>query len=193
MATIILPYGTSHVRFDELADLIASALHPLGEDATVSDEFAYGGALNNLDAELKQAVKAGALAVKDPLTLGPHTFPIGAALLSSLVRVDDLIAFVSNRGIDVVVTPAKSVEAESVITPKPVQRSAAQDAAILQAIISAGYDPLSIPKNPPGKSGVKAKIRAELVGRNDLFPKTGVQFDKAWERLRAFNQIVDRA
>lgn len=77
------------------------------------------------------------------------------------------------------------------VTKIPFQRSAAQDDAILAAIRARGYDPKSLPKNPPGKSGVKASVRSELVGKNPLFQTTGHQFKKAWERLRDRGEIAD--
>lgn len=71
---------------------------------------------------------------------------------------------------------------------KPLQRGAAQDATILAAIRQAGYDPLALPKNEPGKSGVKLEIRNVLKG-NSLFVGSTV-FDKAWVRLKVNGDIV---
>lgn len=71
---------------------------------------------------------------------------------------------------------------------KPLQRTAAQDSAILCEIEKRGYDPLALPKNPPGKPGAKAAIRAAL-SENSLFTG-GTVFDKAWERLTARAEIV---
>lgn len=102
MKTIKLAPGTEYVRFDELPHLIAHALHPLYDDSSELAQFTYGGARINLEAELKQAVRDGTLPVKDPLTLGPHPLPIGAALAASLVRVADLRAFIADRDIEVV-------------------------------------------------------------------------------------------
>ena len=73
----------------------------------------------------------------------------------------------------------------------PVQRSAAQEAAIIATIRSAGHDPLTLPVNEPGKPGVKAVIRKAL-NSDSLFVGTKV-FDKAWERLRRQGDIADRA
>lgn len=111
MKSIVLPAGTEHVQFGELAHLIAIALHPLGDNPTDSEMMAYGGARINLDAELLQAVKVGTLSVKDPLTLGPHTFPVGDALRRSRVMVDDLRQFVAGR---------LSVEIAQTAAPVPV-------------------------------------------------------------------------
>ncbi len=73
---------------------------------------------------------------------------------------------------------------------EPVQRSSAQGAAILDAIRKAGHEPRSLPNRDAGKRGIKALVRNELVGKHKLFPKDGRQFDKAWERLRAFGEIA---
>ena len=96
---LALPSGQTHVQFGELADLIADALWP--DMGTNDTRMTYGCTRVNLDAELVRAVKAGTLQVKDPLTFGPHTFPVGHALLSALVTVDDLREFVAGRGLTV--------------------------------------------------------------------------------------------
>ena len=99
MKSIVLPAGTEHVLFGDLAHLIADALWP---DAGANDDrMTYACAHMNLEGELARAVKSGALPVKDPLTLGPHTFPIGAALKRALVTVDDLREFVAGRSLSV--------------------------------------------------------------------------------------------
>lgn len=74
---------------------------------------------------------------------------------------------------------------------KPVQRFAAQDAAVLEAIREHGHDPLGLPPNEPGKPGVKAAMRQALTG-TPLFPKNSTVFDKAWDRLRASKEIADK-
>ena len=75
---------------------------------------------------------------------------------------------------------------------KRVLASDLQDAAILGAIREAGYDPMALPRNPPGKPGIKAAIRKALVGVNGApFPKFGKQFDKSWDRLRERGEITD--
>lgn len=87
----------------------------------------------------------------------------------------------------------KPVTSAAVSTPpeqtKPVQRGAAQDAEVLRAIRSAGYDPTKMPKPVQGRSGVKAEVRKALVGHSPLFPTGGTQFKKAWERLTEFGDI----
>lgn len=70
----------------------------------------------------------------------------------------------------------------------PVQRTAAQDAAILSTLAALNINPLAIAKNKAGKPGIKAKVRTALDG-NSLFVGATV-FDKAWERLSARGDIV---
>lgn len=77
---------------------------------------------------------------------------------------------------------------EAAIPQEPVQRRHAQDAAILGEIRKQGYDPLALPKNPPGKKGVKHGIRSAIDGKG-LF-KGGTIFKRAWERLTANSEIV---
>ncbi|MDP1633156.1 MAG: hypothetical protein Q8L69_00570 [Gallionellaceae bacterium] len=124
MKSIVLPAGTEHVQFGELVHLIADALWPDAgpDDDSMTNTFAY----INLDAELARAVDSGALPVKDPLTLGPHTYPVGYALKTALVTVDDLQRFVSDRGLSVIVetpetqaadAPAEKVEAGADTSP----------------------------------------------------------------------------
>jgi len=116
--TITLP--ADHVEFSEVAHLIASALYPLCEDSTDGEMFTHGCARINLEAELIKAVKAGTLPVKDPLTFGPHTFPMGHALQTSLVAANDLRDFLAGRGLVVEVAESQ---------PAPVAVGALDDEA----------------------------------------------------------------
>ena len=86
---------------------------------------------------------------------------------------------------------AKAQDAAPVAHPRaPLQRSAAQDLAVLSAICDAGYSPLALPVNTPGKPGVKSVIRKALDG-NNLFTTAKI-FDKTWERLRERGDIADK-
>jgi len=87
--------------------------------------------------------------------------------------------------------PSVGLNSRNKVSEKPLQRSAAQDAAILAAIRDAGYDPVTLPVNEPGKPGLKAKIRQTMTA-NTIFVGTKV-FDRAWERLRQRGDIADRA
>lgn len=104
---------------------------------------------------------------------------IGAAV----VPLSDLIS----PALGVAVGASGGVEPDKA-GPPPLQRTAAQDSAILCEIEKLGYDPLALPKNLPGKAGVKAAIRTAL-SKNPLFAG-GTVFDKAWERLTARADIA---
>ena len=90
----------------------------------------------------------------------------------------------------VAVGASGGVEPSKAGSARPLQRTAAQDSAILCEIEKQGYDPLALPKNLPGKPGVKAAIRAAL-SENSLFTG-GTVFNKAWERLTARADIAIR-
>jgi hypothetical protein len=79
------------------------------------------------------------------------------------------------------------------VEPEPMQRSRAQESAILDAIRGAGQVPKSLPKNSSGRPGVKAEIRTQVTKEYPgLFPANSTVFDKAWDRLRSFGDIADR-
>jgi hypothetical protein len=89
------------VRFSELAHMMAKAIHP-GDDELMS----YAAARINLETELKQAVKDGALTVRNAAGLGRHTFPHGDALQRAvLIPSLDLGPFLNARGIELRLTP----------------------------------------------------------------------------------------
>lgn len=69
----------------------------------------------------------------------------------------------------------------------PVQRSSAQDAAILTALKASGHAPRAIPRAAAGKAGVKAEIR-KILGSGGMWSGSTV-FDKAWERLSKSGEI----
>lgn len=180
--TLRLPTGTTHVRFDELASLIADALWPsLGSQ---DSRLHYGGARTNLEDELRRAVEGKQLRVLDPLTLGDHTYPRGRALQASMVDVDDLRSWLqsSRRMVVEVVAPAQSQP-----SPKPLQRQKAQQLAILQKLRELGYEPEALPKARSGKSSAaKQAVKAALGYTQDVM-------NKAWQKLRSDGQIKDES
>ena len=119
MKTIHLPAETFHIPFEELAHLIADALWP--ETGPDDPRWDYGCSRVGLDSELERAVKNGTLPVKSPLTFGPHTYPVGNALLSAVVTVDDLRGFVAERGLSVIV----GAPAQSAAEPAPLATESA--------------------------------------------------------------------
>lgn len=77
--------------------------------------------------------------------------------------------------------PTAPQQGGRVDSPKPVQRQAAQEQAILAAIQQLGAAPLKLIRPPSGKSGIKARVCRALHGE-PLFVGTTV-FTRAWERL----------
>lgn len=94
----------------------------------------------------------------------------------------------ANQKVDQITEPTNRGEPVATIAAKPLQRRAAQDAAILAAIKAVDLDHMALPKNPAGKPGVKAAIR-DAVKNNPLFTG-GTVFDKAWERLHKQGDIA---
>jgi hypothetical protein len=105
-----LPEGTKHVLFGDLQHLIANAVWPHSEEYDPKRDLAYAAACVNLEDELPRAVTEGRLTVRDPLTLGPHTFPIGEALQRAVVLLPDLRQFLAPRGIGIRLDPLCPVE-----------------------------------------------------------------------------------
>lgn len=100
MKSIIFPAGTPrYVLYADIAHLIADALWP--ETGPDDERLDYAFSRVNLDDELKNAVTSGKLPVRNPLTLGPHTYPVGNALETAVVDIDDLREFVAERGLAV--------------------------------------------------------------------------------------------
>lgn len=181
--SIQLPVGTDYVRYDELAHLIADALWP--DTGPADDRWNYGGARVSLDAELKTAVRAGALELKDPLTFGPHTFPVGNALNSALLAVSDLRALVAGRGLSVEVG---STTGTSLADVKPIPKQRLQEDWIINTLTENSFDPANLPDRVPGKTGAKHAVQKLALQNKALF--SDKSFSLAWERLRSDGRIV---
>lgn len=77
-------------------------------------------------------------------------------------------------------TPESNERPSSAAKPLPAQRF--QEQEILRVIKELGYDPKGLPKDSPGRNGVKAEVRARLNF-------TTLVFNKAWERLSSARDI----
>jgi hypothetical protein len=71
-------------------------------------------------------------------------------------------------------------QAEPVPAPRPVQRTAAQDAELLHALRAAGYDPANLPTPPAGKP-----CPAKAAARRACTTMSAAVFNKAWQRMRS--------
>lgn len=142
MNEIRLPAGTLHVRFDELAELLACALHPdAGDDADNLD--AALAQINYEGGALRRAVESGELVVKNPLTRLPLSFTLGHALNRGVVMIADLQAFASGLGLSVIVgAPEQAAPAHSPAEPAPVVAENARDAPETEWHLMATADEL---------------------------------------------------
>ena len=86
--------GFRPLKFRDLPRLIASALH--------DGEYARAAAEITINAQLEARVDAGTFIVRNPLDLGPHTFPLGAQLKSAVIFPWELRPLCEERGIELV-------------------------------------------------------------------------------------------
>jgi hypothetical protein len=142
-----------------------------------------------------KAWKDDKLPIRDPSHNGPVSGARSINASSDLLSLHDINSWLTSEGMGYqfpqVTQPL--VGSESGSSPRaatPIQRAAAQNAAILDAIKANKLEAHSLPKGKPGKSGVKALIRAAVAPKS-LFQ--GKVFDKAWERLRSSGEIKDAA
>jgi hypothetical protein len=98
------------IAFDDFQRCLARAL----SDGQPQSELLFVAILEDLPKELEADVFAGKLPVKNPLTFGPETFPIGSALHTSRVMVRDIPDYVKERGVTVAVMPEVTQQAHVV-------------------------------------------------------------------------------
>jgi hypothetical protein len=108
---------------------------------------------------------------------------------ASLVKISDVDIWLEVEGVDYRfplgnVAPTSNELSEVM----PLQRSKAQEEAILSKLQSNGHDPARLVKNTPGKPGVKSEIRRAL-GSGGMWTGQTV-FNKAWERLASNGQLA---
>lgn len=173
MNAIRLPAGTLFVRFDELAKLLACALHPEpGDDADNYD--AAFAQIEYEDGALRRAVEAGELVVKNPLTRLPLAYIAGHALNRGVVMIDDLRAFAAGLGLSVTVgATEQGAPAQRPAEPAPV------------ATESACNMPGNGKKWTPEK-----KSELQAYRENHTMPETAAKFGISEQRIR---QLLPRA
>lgn len=126
MKSIILPKGTTYVRFDELAELLARAMNPDAEQD--GDNLDAALSTIQLESDLPRAVQSGDLRVCNPLSHLPLTLSSGNSLKRGVVMIHDLREFAARLGLSVEFeeTPCKAP------APKPTAAS-----------VPAGPEPLT--------------------------------------------------
>ncbi len=137
-------------------------------------------ALQFRDAMVK-AAEIRALTVRDPSTWLP--IPTGQRVsLARIVTRADVNAWLDSQQTGYRWEGPQQAEPAP---PKPVQRQAAQGAAILAKLTELGFDAQAVPAAPAGKpSPAKQAVRAALGYSADVM-------NKAWQRLRAAGAIKD--
>lgn len=164
----------------------------------IAEKFA---ALKHQEAKIRQA-NSFLCAINDEINKGEQSMLKVDRVLSNagytyitLHSLDEWLHHGGSHGwlgeLTRVAEPAgsQSERNEDSTTPKVRNRRREQEEAILVEIRKQNVDPTSLPKNPPGKPGVKAAVRAALM-ESTLFDGDTV-FDKAWERLRTNRRIAD--
>lgn len=129
---------------------------------------------------LDRAITAGLL-----VPVGPGLNGIVVFKPADIVRVAESANIGAWREWQNVFNPmdeeSASVRGENSAEPK--QRQPFQEQEILRVLRELKHDPLKLPKNEPGKPGVKSKVRKKLNYSEAVF-------DKAWERLTADKRVT---
>jgi hypothetical protein len=136
-----LPAGTVHLRFGDLPELIAEAFWPVSSESDELRQVTYFGACQHLERELSNAAKAGTLPVLNPLTFGPHTLLMGAALKRGFFSVDALRSYMAGRlSVVVSVDPkhANELEPHDALAVALPEKTEQRQERRLQACIDAG-------------------------------------------------------
>ncbi|WP_027784352.1 MULTISPECIES: hypothetical protein [Burkholderia] len=147
------------------------------------------------ESTLVAEIRGGALPLKNPRDLGdflPYAVPKNLRTFYDRVDIADVNRLLDSRPewrvtyqfrTDAAAAPASAVEVEAAPARPPLQQRH-QENEILRVIRELGEDPARLPKQTPGKPGIKAAVRAKLAF-------SGKVFDLAWERLRKNGEIAD--
>lgn len=171
------------IRFGDLPHLIAQAMHP---DTEQDINFEYGATRLTLESELESAVRNREIIVRNPLTLGASSMLVGQALKSSVVFAEDIREFAGRRLIELL--DARDNGGLDTSPKKIKGRQQLQEEAIIDSLITKGFDPKNLPPRPNGGSGAKAVAREHCLQNRSLF--TVKTFNSAWDRLREQKEII---
>jgi hypothetical protein len=92
----------------------------------------------------------------------------------------------NSKILEVVVNSPKVIEGKN-ISNRIQSKQEQQDKAILEKIVSLGFDPLALPKEKSGNRSIKADIRDYLLSDSQIF--TYDAFNNAWKRLKDEGKI----
>lgn len=203
------PTEEEEALIESLAFSVADELEALhdaleSELAEATSEGKSGDAINklrsNLDAhaEVVRIASSYLCAINDELNKGEQSgLRIDKALTNSAytyITLTSLNEWKQGRVGQPTPEPTEStiaIAGQQSIQPKVRRKMRDQEDAILRVIKSLGHVPNSLPRQEPGKPGVKALVRKELAN-DPLFTATKA-FDKAWEQLRNGGSIAEQA
>jgi hypothetical protein len=165
------------------------------QDIVVNDE-GDGLDLSDESRMLISAIEVGELLAHSPNLSPPsdHTNVVVASLIHWLHRrgyvtlADALKLAQDGASASAFVSSLASPIEGALTQTNPLQRMVAQESAILQKLEELKYQPLALPKNKPGKSGVKAEVK-QALGNTGIWQGKTI-FKKAWDRLREDQRIV---
>ena len=89
-----------------------------------------------------------------------------------------------------IIQPSVEVAETKSGNPTVRRRLRDQEEAIVAVIVRLGYNPLDLPPDSPGKSGIKALVRKALEA-NDFFSER-TSFKHAWDRLLETGEIAKK-
>lgn len=146
---------------------------------------------NNVEAACQQAIAIERLAGRQEVARNTPADWLSWAHANEFdVHIGFALAVRDDGAAELDNSPADSNSGGDTGSPMPLARFRAQELAILQMLQTLGFSPMSLPKSKPGTPGAKAKCWGELRTDVKLFVSPKV-FNKAWERLRAADDIAD--
>ena len=177
--------------------LIAVWRNPFAEQWVMNDE-----ARKDWKRLLVQQATTGKLMPRAHVSGIPTPRMAGHQLMDAFFTVEEFTEFARGFAVEVreldphvrasLAAPESATQVGKTSAPLdtwPVSRFRAQESAILQRIGEMGHMAKALPRVKAGKKGVKDEIRRSLK-EHALFTGEKV-FDKAWERLRATQEIQD--
>ena len=145
MKTITLPADTEHLYLDEVAHLIADYRNPEGPNDP--DGVKYELVKIQAESELHQDATCGKLTVRHPGTHGD--FPMELGLTRAVLLVPDVVAYLAERGMAVVIEAPEQSTQPQTATPAPV--------------VAASDGPETLPAVPNWKMLIQAEATAHCL------------------------------
>lgn len=161
----------------------------LQEDKAYEEYYiSHPGGMDNVNVQyalIESAIRAGRIEVTKDKVLNKKDEVLSRTRILKSGWIDWLRENNQSELADIL---SHSVAAKSNSAPQsqPLMRQPYQEQEILRVIKELGHDPKNLPKDNPGKSGIKAAVKSKLPTS-----MTGTTiFNKAWDRLSGANEIV---